>query len=269
MKSILGFSAGETPEGKAAEVPSQEESRPVRSLVTVRFPQHGAAPTYYNDRFALAPGDYVFVSGKLAGQAGVVETVTTKFRIRLADYQRVISKACSVVRGSYEPILDKMVSYDRNAMSPEAFRSWILPPVHREDDSGETATDEIIVGEGYALSLSDPERSEEIEPAVLRRALDYCSQGKLAYISVRDGLGTAFVEGSAWYELSFRLQGHELTEMYCDCPYPGLCKHLLALAITLRAMEADGLDLGSDFVAVEEERFWRLAARTAKKVTLE
>ena len=267
MKSILGFGISETPAAESAALPAKEERGPVRCLVSVRFPQEGRTLTYYNDKFILEPGDHVFVSGKLAGQLGVVEKVTTRFKIRLADYQRVVSKACSSLHGTYESILDRMVSYDAEALSPDAFRSWILPPVEEEDGS-DPAAGETVLGEGYALSLSAPENCEDFDPAVLGRALAYCEEGKLAYIALRGGIGTAYVEGSAWYELNFRLQGDMLTEMYCDCPYPGLCKHLLALAISLRALEAKGLDLGRDFTAVEEERFWRLAARTGKRVTL-
>lgn len=75
-------------------------ANPVRSLVSVRFIQDGRAFTYYNDKFALEVGDHVFVSGQLAGQLGIVEKVTTRFKINLADYQRVISKASAAIHGT-------------------------------------------------------------------------------------------------------------------------------------------------------------------------
>ena len=60
-----------------------------------------------------------------------------------------------------------------------------------------------------------------------------------------------------------------MTEMYCDCPYPGLCKHLLAAALTVRALVMKGkLQPDEDFVAIDSNRFWNMVARTTKKVTL-
>ena len=269
MKSILGFAIGEKPvEGSVAAAP-KEEHDPVRSLVSVRFIRDGRAFTYYNDRFVLEVGDHVFVSGKLAGQPGIVEKVTTRFKINLADYQRVISKAGTAIHGTYESVLDKMVSYDQAALPPEEFRAWILPPAHWDGDGSDDQEDEIIVGEGYELNLSELEINDDVNPTVLDRAVDYCRSGKVAYICVRNGIGTAFIDGSSWYEVNFRLCGDAMTEMYCDCPYPGLCKHLLAVALTVRAMVKHGnLDPGADFVAIGEDRFWSMVARTAKRVTL-
>ena len=269
MKSILGFGIGETPASENVTVTPKEELHPVRSLVSVRFLQDGRTLTYYNDSFALAVGDRVFVSGKLAGQPGIVEKVTTRFKINLADYQRVISKANTEIHGTYEAVLDKMVSYDRTAMSPENFRSWILPPAHWDGDGSGEESDEIIIGDGYELDISDLEKNEDVSAAVLGRAVDYCCSGKVAYISVQNSIGTAYIEGSDWYEVNFRLQGEMMSEMYCDCPYPGLCKHLLAVAMTVRALVSQGnLDPDADFVAIGEDRFWNMAAETARKVTL-
>lgn len=269
MKSILGFAGGETPETTAIAAVPHEEEGPVRSLVAVSFAESGRALTYYNDRFVLEPGDRVFVSGKFAGKPGVVESVTTKFRINLADYQRVISKACNAIHGSYEAILDKMVSRDAGAMSPEEFRSRILPPAHWEGDGSEENEDEIIVGDGYELDLSDPAGCDELSAPVMERAADYCRSGKVAYIAVRGGIGTAYVEGSTWYEVNFRLHGNRMTEMYCGCPYPGFCKHLVAVAMTVGALgEIGGLDTEADFTAIDADRFWHMVSRTAKRITL-
>ena len=268
MKSILGFGTEETPGTEALAVAPKEELRPVRSLVSVRFIRDGRAFTYYNDRFALEIGDHVFVSGKLAGQPGIVEKITTKFKINVSDYQRVISKVSVSIHGTYESVLDRMVSYDPCAVSPDEFRSWILPPVCWEDDSP-APEDEIVIGDGYELCLPELESSDDVDPSVLERAADYCRSGKVAYIAVRNGMGTAFVDGTSWYEVNFRLCGDTMIEMYCDCPYPGLCKHMLAVALTVRAMVMRGdLEPDVDFVAIEETQFWRLVARATRRITL-
>ena len=270
MKSILGFSVGDKPESKDITIVQKEELCPVRSLVSVQFVRSGRELTYYNDRFALEVGDRVFVSGKHAGEPGIVQKVTTKFRINLADYQRVISKAACTIHGTYESVMDKMVSYDRNALTPEEFRLWILPPVHWDSDESEIDDDyEIVEGDGYELHLPDLENSDEASGSALERATGYCCEGRIAYISVRDGIGTAFVEGTDWYEVNFRLRGDVMSEMYCDCPFPGLCKHLLAVAMTIRALSKIGnLDTDSDFVAISEDKFWSMVAQTTKRITL-
>jgi hypothetical protein len=267
MKSILGFGTGDPYAASEMDTAPAAAPDPVRSLVSVRFIDDGRVLTYYNDRFALEPGDRVFVSGKLAGKIGEIEKVVTKFRINLADYQRVIAKAGGTLRGTFESLLDKMVSFDGDALSPDEFRAWILPPKHWD---GQVETEEqIIVGDGYEIPLSEIEETEEVSLSVIERALDYCRSGRIAYVGVKNGAGTAFIEGSSWYEVNFRLDGDLLTEMYCECPYPGLCKHLLAVALTIRALrDIGGLDASRDFAALDSDRFWSMAARSAKRITL-
>ena len=87
----IGFSIEPAQEAPTLTLPVPEPSKPVRSLVQVRFEGDGRLLTYYNDLFDLAPGDRVFVSGKLAGIPGTVEKITTKFKINLSNYERVIS----------------------------------------------------------------------------------------------------------------------------------------------------------------------------------
>ena len=261
MKNVLGFVARGETERPGAPAAAAKEAEPVRSLASVRFQGEGRALTYYNDRFRLEVGDRVFVSGCLAGKPGTVEKVTTRFRIAPADYQRVIARARGALRGTFEAVLDKMICYDRLSMTPEEFRSWILPPEGEEK--------ELVVGDGYSLDLSAMEEAEDFSRPVMERAQEYCSRGKVAYLSVTGGVGTAFVEGTEWYRVDFRLDGEKMTEMYCDCPYPGLCKHLLAAALTLRALKKELADPERDFVALDRSRFWTMAARTAKRVALD
>ena len=248
------------PETAAVTLPVSDIPAAVRSLVQVRFEDDGRVLTYYNDLFALSPGDRVFVSGKLAGKPGTVESVTTRFKINLANYEKVISLASMEVAGTYERIIDKMVSYDPNAISPARFRSWCRAP--RPED------EEFVFGDGYELDLSDITASEDIDKAVFDRAIDYCRNGNVAYLSISGGIGTAFVKGTEWYEVNFRYDDGLLVEMYCECPYPGLCKHLLAVAITLEALAKNGLDMEKDFVIVDDAYFWRFVSKGVKKITL-
>ena len=229
MKSILGF--GRTEEDTGTDVTITEEppaEMPRCSLVNVRFPGKNRTYSYYNDLFDLHEGDLVFVSGKLAGERGVVDSVNYRFKINPAAYQRVIGRIVISMKGTYAPILDKMISIDREAVAPETFRSWVMPPA---DDVEPT---EYITGEGYSFDLEHFAECPEVEEAVLNRALDYCTEGRVCYLSVRDHVGTAFVEGTKWYQVDFRYEDGYVRDMYCECPYPGLCKHCIAILITLR-----------------------------------
>ena len=102
MTFKIGFAAFEEKEEKAAEVsPAMEETRPRRSVVQVRFPERGMMLSYYNDRFDLHRGDFVYVEGKLEGKRGIVTGVDYNFHIRLADYKRVIAVADTNVSGRF------------------------------------------------------------------------------------------------------------------------------------------------------------------------
>ena len=256
----IGFSIEPAQEAPTLTLPIPEPSKPVRSLVQVRFEGDGRLLTYYNDLFDLAPGDRVFVSGKLAGIPGTVEKITTKFKINLSNYERVISMVRIEIHGSYEKLIDKMVSYDSIALSPDQFRAWAKPPRAEEE--------EIVAGDGFEINLDDITGSDDINENVFDRAVEYCRNGNVAYISVINGIGTAFVHGTEWYEVNFRLDNALLTEMYCECPYPGLCKHLIAVAIILNGLVKEGLDTEKDFVAIDDSYFWGFVARSTNKITL-
>ena len=236
---------------------------PVKSLVSINFERMNHALTYYNDQFDLKPGDRVFVTGKLEGEIGIIESVSTKFRIRIADYQKVISVAQTSIHGTYAPKGGMMLSYDADALSASDFRKWMLPPAENREES-----DEIVYGDGFEVSLNDPRESDGIEPAVFDRALDYCREGKIGYIAVHDGEGKAFVRGSKWYEIDFRIHDNMLQEAFCGCPYPGLCKHLLSVGVLLATMLRRGdIDLGRDFTLIGSEKFWNMACHVRQEVS--
>ena len=266
MMRIVGFGQEDPkPEVSKQNMTVPMDMSPVRSLVSINFERMNKALTYYNDRFDLKAGDRVFVTGKLEGEVGIVESVTTKFRIRLSDFQKVVSLAQTPINGTYLPRRNMMLSYDADALSPEDFRQWILPP---QEEPGEVE-DEVIFGDGYEIPMDDFSAAEGFDGKVMDRAIGYCSEGKVGYVSVRDGVGTAFVHGSRWYEVDFRLSGNVLKEAYCDCPYPGLCKHLLAVAVMLSAMTGHGdLDIDRDFTMVCADRFWDMLRHLRQGITV-
>lgn len=94
MKHPIGFCVQpRAPEAASPTPAAQPEAAAVPSVVRVYFPERDRAYSYYNDRFDLHEGDVVYVSGKLAGLLGRVAAVDYNFRIRLADYERVIGAA--------------------------------------------------------------------------------------------------------------------------------------------------------------------------------
>ncbi len=263
MKTVLGFNRSEEKENRAAcEGGRIRTNAPVKSLARIRFPEKGGSYTYYNDRFDLRKGDLVFVSGKLAGVPGFVEAVNYKFKIDLADYELVI--ACPEIRisGSYIPVLDKMVSCDPHAVRPDTFRSWVRPPLPDGEEPPE-----FVTGEGYGFELEHFTDDDDADPAILGRALDYCGKGLVRYLSVRDGGGTAFVEGTKWYEVNFRFSDGNVSDMYCECPYPGLCKHNLAVLFNLRELVGK-LDR-EDFTAIDSGYFFRMLSISGQRITVD
>ena len=263
MKNVIGFGREEEKGGKVQqEVERDITNAPIRSLVQVRFAGVDRCYTYYNDRFDLRPDDMVFVSGKLSDRPGIVESVNYKFKINLADYERVIARPDVKMSGTYFPVMDKMVSYDPNAVSPDTFRSWVKPPID-EDDEDKLR---FVMGEGYKFELERFYEDDDVNPEVFQRALDYCNGGRVRYLAVQDGVGTAFVEGSKWYEINFRYEDGYISDLYCECPYSGLCKHNLAVLISLRDL-LQKLDKEA-FVSINKNFFLRMLSISGQAVTL-
>ena len=260
MKNVIGFCANQDQEA-LPEVRTPAEARPIPSVAEVFFPHNGRTLSYYNDRFDLRENDVVCVSGKLEGRPGLVRSVITRFKIRLAQYERVVAHARLLISGTFVPAAGMMVSLGADAEpAADAFRSWVQPP--RDED-------EIACGEGNTIPLEHPEQAPGLDEKRLQRAIDYCREGRVRYLRLVGGVGTAFVEGEEWYEVSFTFDGAELRDLYCDCPCPGLCKHGLAAAIVLRAVleELDCLNV-PDFTAIEQGFFWNVLRLTRQCVTV-
>ena len=286
MKSILGFRDSEEDDILETGIAEYREvEAPVRSLVRIRLSGHGLL-TYYNDQFDLRPGDLVYVSGKLAGRIGKVEAVTTRFRIRKSDFEKVIFKLDTAVYGEFEPADGFMVSADPSVISPERFRSWVIPPEalrektwYIDPDTGERRgylengieangrDAEIITGDGYELSLPDLEQDPELEQPILRRAKEYVKDSRVRYIHTENGRVQAYVQGGNWYEVELERDGSEIAGLYCDCPYPGLCKHAVAVLLTLRDQLKEPVYDGN-YTAVENDWFWSLLSSRPQRITL-
>lgn len=263
MKKIGFMHYGDTQEELNSVVEAPKIETPTKSLVKIHFHDSNRDLSYYNDRFTLEKGDVVYVSGKMSGEAGVVVSVTTKFRIHTADYQKVLAKLDLSFHGSFTRIQDKMVSYEDSCITPDKFESWVIPPVEekkKKDDEEEP--DEVISGEGYTIDINNIEACEELTDIIGHRAIDYCMEGRVRYLSIQNGKGRAYVEGSKWYRIDFNYADGLVTDLFCECPYPGLCKHVVAVVLTLRMLskqpEMKTLD---NFMALDRMLFWKLASR--------
>lgn len=266
MKKIGFMFYGDTQEEASPVVEAPQIDTPTKSLVKIHFPESGRDLSYYNDRFTLAKGDVVYVSGKMAGEAGVVVSVSTKFRIHTADYQKVIAKLDLEFHGDFIRLQDKMVSLDDVCITPAKFESWVIPPVEEKKKKDEDEDpDEIISGEGYTIDLNNIEACEDLTEVIGHRAIDYCMEGRVRYLSIQGGKGCAFVEGTKWYRVDFRYEDGLVTDLFCDCPYPGLCKHAVAVVLNLRMLSKQPeMKMDSDFVALDRWLFWKLASRSEK-----
>ena len=224
MKHPIGFCVQpEAPEAEVHAPAAQPETAAVPSVVRVYFPERDRAFSYYNDRFDLHAGDVVYVSGKLAGLPGRVAAVDYNFRIRLADYERVIGVADRNVRGTFYVFGSHMLTLDHGALPYAQVRSWFFPP---------EADGEFVTGHGpgpvYALEqLSIP-------TGVAEKGHAYYMENRVIYLSVDGTTGHAIVSGTVPYEITFTYADGSVSALTCTCYETGLCKHGAALLLQLR-----------------------------------
>lgn len=224
MKHPIGFCVQtKAPEAASPTPAAQPEAAAVPSVVRVYFPERDRAYSYYNDRFDLHEGDVVYVSGKLAGLLGRVAAVDYNFRIRLADYERVIGAADRNVRGTFYVFGTHMLTLGHGALPYAQVRSWFFP---------QEADGEYAVGHGpgpvYALEqLSIP-------AGVAEKGHAYYMENRVIYLSVDGTAGHAIVSGTVPYEITFTYADGSVSALTCGCYETGLCKHGAAVLLQLR-----------------------------------
>lgn len=227
MKHPIGFCVQpREPEAASPASAAQPETAAVPSVVRVYFPERDRAFSYYNDRFDLHAGDVVYVSGKLAGLWGRVAAVDYNFRIRLADYERVIGAADRNVRGTFYVFGSHMLTLDHDALPYAQVRSWFFPP---------EADGEFVTGRGpgpeYVLDvLAQTHDSSDIA----EKGSAYYAENRVVYLSVDGTQGHAIVQGAVPHELTFTYTGGTVSALTCTCYETGLCKHGAALLLQLR-----------------------------------
>ena len=129
MKFPIGFAFSDESKKTEVEPVIPQIATPVKSLVQVYFPKRNQTLTYFNDQFDLKRGDFVFVDGRLEGICGIIREVTKNFKIKAADYKKVISVADTNVSGQMHMAGSHFVSFDSSVLPYEKIRTWYLPPV--------------------------------------------------------------------------------------------------------------------------------------------
>lgn len=80
------------------------------------------------------------------------------------------------------------------------------------------------------------------EPHILRRGMEYSEDGCVSDFEIVGNNIKAEVEGTEFYQVSIELDGEDVVEMFCDCPYAAKgynCKHMAAVLCNYEAYLAD------------------------------
>lgn len=231
---IGGFAAHSEPEEVSPVcVACDDPAAPRRSLVDVKFPGRGMALTYYNDSFDLKIGDSVYVDGKLEGQAGRVVAVHYNFKIRLADYKKVIAVVDTDVYGEFYMAGAHFLAFDPQTLPAEKATLWFRAPEMEET--------EYARGNDDSVFPLDDLTQMGVDGAIAERGNTYYIENRVRYLCVDHGHATAVVAGGENYVVEFDYQEGQIRNLVCDCPCGGRCKHefatMLQLLETLETIE--------------------------------
>ena len=221
---------------------------PKKSVVQVRFPGKGMALSYYNDQFDLKQGDLVYVDGKLEGQLGRVMEVNYNFKIKIADYKKVIAVVDTTVHGEFFLAGSHFVAFDPTVIPAQQIITWFKAPP-KEDD-------EFVSGSDESSFRLDDLKSMNISTAVAERGHEYYIENRVRYLCIDNGRGIAIVGGSENYVIEFRYHNGEISHLICECPCSYTCKHEFAAMLQLR----ETLDLVDKYYAEHYERTGYFAA---------
>lgn len=62
---------------------------------------------------------------------------------------------------------------------------------------------------------------------------------------------------------------HRMTDICCECPYNGFCKHSAAVLLTLKALFGlDGFKDRKIFVSVQKNVFWNTVSHSCDRIEL-
>ena len=206
--------------------PASMNSQVIRpTMVEVYFPEKDKTLPYYNDRFDLKENDGVFVDGKMSGIRGRVMKVSHSFRIRLEDYDRIISRVNVKVQGKLYVYDSMLLTFDPETLCADQARNWFGIRTNDAD---------FVTGDGTEdFELFDP-CTTGVDRETDRKAYELCLENRVRFLSLDHGKGYAIVEDHGPKEVTFRMEddnaGHGLT---CSCREIGVCRHRQAVVLQL------------------------------------
>ena len=178
MAFKIGFTAEHTERKPEAPVASVQTCVvPKKSLVQVRFPGKGMALSYYNDLFDLKPGDFVYVDGKLEGQLGRIVDVSYNFKIKIADYKRVIAVVNTSVSGQFHMAGSHFVTFERSTLPKEQISLWFKAPAQDDEEYVSNSDDTSFRLEDF--------KGFNVNPTIADRGHDYYIENRVRYISLK------------------------------------------------------------------------------------
>lgn len=249
MAFKIGFTAEHSERKPEATLAAEQHFvTPRKSLVQVQFPGKGMALSYYNNQFDLKIGDFVYVDGKLEGQLGRITDVSYNFKIKIADYKRVIAVIDTAVKGQFYLAGSHFVTFDPDTLPKEQISLWFKAPVTEEEEYVSSTDDS-------SFRLEDL-NTMKISPAIAERGHGYYMENRVRYIVLDGSQGFAVVEGSESYIVEFTYNDGEISQLICECPCSYNCKHEFAAMLQLR----ETLELVEKHYAEEYKRTGYFAA---------
>ena len=225
-KNPIGFVADfEDKLFDTVKVARKETQEPRKSVVQVYFPHRGTGWAYYNDKFDLKVGDYVYVEGKLEGYRGQVTEVNYSFKIKISDYKKVIALVDTNVKGDFYLAGSHMVSFDRNAIPFSKVITWFKAP--------EEETEYVIGNDETKFSLEDLSKMK-ISHESAENGHEYFCENRVGYVEIDGTCGRAIVEGGENYEIEFNYADGMISNLNCSCYCSATCKHEFAAMLQLK-----------------------------------
>lgn len=226
----IGFAIGKENEEKQEDEVKMErlpgEKKTVKkSVVQVKFDGYGRALAYYNDSFDLQVGDLVFVDGKLCGKQGVVTEVNYNFKIKLSEYQKVVSVADTEVKGNLYFAGSHFVAFEKSVLPREKVKAWFMPPENEEEYVSGTDDTSFFLENLQEMNVRQP---------IAERGHEYYRQNRVRYICIDGTEGYAVVEGENHYEVEFTYDQGEISGLTCNCLCSYTCKHEVATMLQLK-----------------------------------
>ncbi|MCM1115837.1 MAG: hypothetical protein NC397_10120 [Clostridium sp.] len=260
---MIGFSISnkeKVKENTDRTVPTVIEEKAVRSVVTVHF-INGREYPYYNDMFNLKVGDVVYVDGKLAGIPGRVTEVTTKFKVSLDFYKRVIAKLNLEFHGEFKKNSCFMLCDNPDVLTIEQVRKWYFPPREEEE--------EFFVGDRYEIKLDNIMNCEDIDEFEFADAVDIVKDGEVKFITINNGKGFAIVKRNKPHLVEFEYSNGVIKNLLCDCIKPNLCDHSIAACIAVDILTEKNIDRDEpEFTAIDINEFLKIVSYTNKDISV-